>query len=159
MNPFIELITDIALILKKEQKLLVTAESCTGGLIASCLTDVAGSSVWFERGFVTYSNVSKYELLGVPLELINQAGAVSEEVAYAMAIGALTHSQGSIAVSVTGIAGPEGGTLAKPVGTICFGWAIKGKSADVSRVQLTGSRQEIRLASCLHALLGVRDRI
>lgn len=159
MNPFVELITDIALILKKEHKLLVTAESCTGGLIASCLTDIAGSSSWYERGFVTYSNLSKQELLGVPLELITQFGAVSEEVAHAMVIGALSHSQGSIALSVTGIAGLGGGSPEKPVGTVCFGWAIKNKSVDVSKRQLVGSRQEIRTAACLHALLGIRERI
>lgn len=159
MNPLIDLITDISVILKKEQKLLVTAESCTGGLISSSITDIAGSSAWFERGFVTYSNVSKHEMLGVPIALIEQYGAVSEEVAYAMATGALKHSKGSVAVAVTGIAGPDGGSVAKPVGTVCFGWAIKGKATDVLRVQLSGSRQDIRMAACLHALVGVRDRI
>lgn len=102
---------------------LVSAESCTGGMVASACTDLAGSSAWFERGFVTYSNASKSELLGVPTELVAQRGAVSEEVARAMALGALQHSRAQVAIATTGIAGPGGGSVEKPVGTVWFAWA------------------------------------
>jgi nicotinamide-nucleotide amidase len=149
------LIKEIAEILKKKTWQLVTAESCTGGLIASLITELPGSSIWFERGFVTYSNLSKEELLSVPQQLIEQYGAVSEPVALAMATGALQHSAGHIALSVTGIAGPEGGSRDKPVGTVCFGWAALEKKPHTLRNQYTGTRQEIRLAACQDALLGV----
>ena len=105
---------------------LATAESCTGGLLAAVITEVPGASDVFERGFVTYSNAAKTELLGVPAPLILEFGAVSPEVARAMAIGALAHSRAEIAISVTGIAGPTGGTADKPVGTVCFALARKG---------------------------------
>lgn len=155
MISFALLINDIALLLKKNNWQLVTAESCTGGLIASQLTDIPGSSAWFERGFVTYSNLAKQEMLAVPAQLLLQHGAVSEPVAAAMAAGALQASAGQIALSVTGIAGPDGGTAQKPVGTICFGWAGKGVEVRTLTKQFAGSRQEVRLAACQQALQGV----
>lgn len=149
------LIHDIAKLLKDRQWQLVTAESCTGGLISASLTEIAGSSVWFERGFVTYSNLAKQQMLGVPEELINAYGAVSEPVALAMATGALEHSAGQIAVSVTGIAGPDGGSVEKPVGTVCFAWAANGVAPQSIKMHIPGSRQEVRLKACQQALEGV----
>ncbi|MGC1182651.1 CinA family protein [Legionella sp.] len=156
MNTFNEFIKEIAVILKEKNWQLVTAESCTGGLVASMLTEISGSSVWFERGFVTYSNLAKEEMLAVSKQILNEYGAVSEPVAAAMAAGALHFSAGQIALSITGIAGPEGGTSKKPVGTVCFGWAIQGlKPIKTVTKQFSGNRQEIRLASCQEALSGV----
>ena len=130
---------------------LATAESCTGGLIAASCTDLAGSSAWFERGFVTYSNAAKTEMLGVDPLLIERVGAVSEEVVRAMVQGALQHSQARVAVAVTGVAGPSGGSVAKPVGTVWFGWAIPG--AVFSEVQhFAGDRAQVRAATVQHAL-------
>lgn len=149
------LINQIASLLIQKQWLLVTAESCTGGLIASQCTEIPGSSVWFERGFVTYSNLAKEEMLAVPKELLKQFGAVSEEVAAAMVLGALQHSAGDAALSVTGIAGPSGGTIEKPVGTVCFGWAAPGKPVRTLKKQFSGSRQEIRLRASEQALKGL----
>jgi nicotinamide-nucleotide amidase len=130
--------------LKKRQWKLVTAESCTGGGLAYFLTEVPGCSDWLDRGFVTYSNLAKQELLGVKTETLDQHGAVSEKVAYEMAEGALKQSDAQISVAITGIAGPSGGSEQKPVGTVWFGWA--GIHADtVTEVRyFTGSRQEIR---------------
>lgn len=155
MNQFIPLLKKIAELLSQNSWQLVTAESCTGGLISSFITELPGSSVWFERGFITYSNLSKQEMLAVPEDLLDQFGAVSEEVAAAMALGALKHSAGHIALSVTGIAGPDGGSTEKPVGTVCFGWARPGVEPKTLRVQLQGTRQEIRLSACQLALEGV----
>ncbi|MCW8410287.1 CinA family protein [Legionella sp. PATHC035] len=159
MSSYDNLIKEIAAILKKKNWQLVTAESCTGGLVASYLTEIPGSSVWFERGFVTYSNLAKEELLSVPKQSIDEYGAVSEPVAQAMATGALLHSAGHVAVSVTGIAGPDGGSLEKPVGTVCFGWAAKDMNPKVVKKQLTGDRQAIRLAACQVALSGLLSYI
>lgn len=130
--------------LKKRQWKLVTAESCTGGGLAYFLTDVPGCSDWFERGFVTYSNLAKQELLGVKTETLTKHGAVSQPVAYDMAEGALKHSAAQVSISITGIAGPSGGSLQKPVGTVWFGWA--GIHADtVTEVRyFSGDRHEIR---------------
>lgn len=131
---------------------LVTAESCTGGLIAAACTALAGSSEWFERGMVSYSNESKTELLGVPADLIARHGAVSEEVARAMAEGALTHSHADLALAVTGIAGPTGGSPAKPVGTVWLAWALRGGVTGARLLQLGGDRAAIRLQTVLRAL-------
>lgn len=155
MSQFTVVLQEIAFILKKLHWQLVTAESCTGGLISSSITELAGSSLWFERGFITYSNLSKQELLSVPSELIATHGAVSKEVASAMAIGALSHSVGQIAVSVTGIAGPDGGSVDKPVGTVCFSWALRDGFVQTLKKQLGGDRHEIRMAACDEALSGV----
>ena len=130
---------------------LTTAESCTGGLIAACCTDLAGSSDWFERGFVTYSNAAKTEMLGVDAALIASHGAVSEQVVRAMAQGALQHSDAQVAVAVTGVAGPGGGSEAKPVGTVWLGWATP--AGVVSEVQhFGGDRAQVRAATVQHAL-------
>lgn len=140
------------------QKLkLVTAESCSGGLVAKMITDLAGSSQWFERGFITYSNLSKQQMIGVDALLIEQQGAVSEAVAGAMAQGALQHSAADYALSITGIAGPGGGSIEKPVGTVCFAWSYQNKmsaafhTTTISR-QFSGDRQAIRCQSADFAL-------
>ena len=131
---------------------IATAESCTGGLIAAACTAVAGSSDWFERGFVTYSNEAKVELLGVPDSLIAAHGAVSAEVARAMASGALAHAHADLALSVTGIAGPGGAVPGKPVGTVWFGWADRSGAAGAELLQLGGDRAAVREATVRHAL-------
>ncbi len=130
---------------------LATAESCSGGMIAARCTDLAGSSDWFERGFVTYSNAAKSDMLGVDPQLIAREGAVSEAVVRAMASGALKHSQAQVAVAVTGVAGPGGGSVAKPVGTVWFGWATPmGLVSEVQRFD--GDRAQVRTATVDHAL-------
>ena len=123
----VDLVTLLAQRLIEKKLALVSAESCTGGLIAAACTDLAGSSAWFERGFVTYSNDAKIELLGVEERLLRRAGAVCEGVARAMVTGALAHSHAQVAVAVTGVAGPTGGSPAKPVGTVWFGFAVPGQ--------------------------------
>lgn len=138
--------------------MLATAESCTGGLIAAACTDLAGSSQWFDRGFVTYSNVAKSELLSIPAELITQHGAVSEAVVRAMAQGACMHAEAEVSVAVTGIAGPDGGTPEKPVGTVWLAWCIEGV-IDAECQQFVGDRQAVREATVLHALAGLLERI
>lgn len=130
--------------LNKHGIMLATAESCTGGLIAAGITDLAGSSSVFDRGFVTYSNESKEELLGVSHEILENYGAVSAETAQAMVQGALTHSRAGIAVSVTGIAGPGGGSAEKPVGLVYIGWGKRGENAQVQRYLFSGNRAQIR---------------
>jgi nicotinamide-nucleotide amidase len=133
----------------------VTAESCTGGLVAGAITDIAGSSGWFDRGFVTYSDDAKQALLGVPAELIARHGAVSEEVARAMANGALARSAGHVAVAVTGVAGPGGGSPQKPVGLVCFAFAARGSVTRVSTQRFPGDRAAVRAASVAFALEGL----
>jgi len=136
--------------------MLATAESCTGGLIAGACTDLAGSSAWLERGFVTYSNAAKTQMLGVDPALIAQHGAVSEPVARAMAQGALQHSQAQVALAVTGVAGPGGGSADKPVGTVWFGWAVAG--GVLSEVQhFAGDRAAVRQATLRHSLRRLLD--
>lgn len=126
---------------------LATAESCTGGWIAQSITAIAGSSAWFERGFVTYSNEAKMEMLGVQSSTLEQFGAVSEQTAREMAIGALNNSHADITASVTGIAGPDGGSDQKPVGTVWFGFARKGQEAVATLKQFTGDREAVRRQS------------
>ena len=138
--------------LLRRQWMLATAESCTGGMVAAACTDLAGSSAWFERGFVTYSNAAKTQMLGVDAQLIATHGAVSEPVARAMAQGALQHSAAQVALAITGVAGPGGGTDAKPVGMVWFGFA--GPWGVHSEVQhFGGERAAVRQAAALHALL------
>jgi len=137
---------------------LATAESCTGGLVAGAITDVAGSSEWFERGFVTYSNEAKVELLGVDPGTLARHGAVSEAVARAMAAGALARSRADVAVAVTGVAGPAGGTPDKPVGLVWFAWAVRGGSIEAESRQLEGDRAAVRDASVAVALRGLLER-
>lgn len=136
---------------------LVAAESCTGGWIAKLITDVAGSSDWFERGFVTYSNEAKMELLGVAASLIHAHGAVSESTVLAMAEGALRHSQGDLSVAVSGVAGPGGGTPAKPVGTVWLAWARRGGESRARRFQFDGDRDAVRRQAVAAALAGVLE--
>lgn len=144
----------LATLLLRQQQRLAVAESCTGGLIAAALTAMPGSSVWFERGWVTYSNAAKSEELDVDPALIAAQGAVSEAVAEAMASGARKQAQTDYALSVTGIAGPDGGTLEKPVGTVCFGWS--SPVGTITETQhFSGDRQSIREQSVLHALNGL----
>ncbi|WP_302172340.1 CinA family protein [uncultured Hydrogenophaga sp.] len=138
--------------------MMASAESCTGGLIAGACTDRAGSSDWFERGFVTYSNAAKTALLGVPAELIGTHGAVSEPVARAMAAGAVQQAPVQVAVAVTGVAGPGGGSEAKPVGTVWFGWATP-KGVDTECVRFDGDRAAVRQATVAHALAGLLQRL
>ena len=134
--------------------MLVTAESCTGGWVAQAVTSVAGSSDWFERGYVTYSNAAKREELGVTKKTLLRHGAVSEPTAREMARGALKHSRGTIALSVTGIAGPGGGAPGKPVGTVCFAWA-RGRKIRSETQRFKGGRASVRRQSVIHALRGV----
>jgi len=134
--------------------LLCTAESCTGGGVAQAVTGIAGSSAWFERGFVTYSNASKAELLGVPAALIVQCGAVSEEVAAAMAQGALANSAAHVALSITGIAGPGGAMPGKPVGTVCFAWSRAGATR-TEQLVFGGDRAAVRAQASTYALAGL----
>ncbi len=141
--------------------MLATAESCTGGLIAARCTDLAGSSQWFERGFVTYSNDAKHELLGVDSQVLAQEGAVSEAVARDMALGALRHSKAQVSLAVTGVAGPTGGSRSKPVGTVWFAWATPSDSGPTlgaetawvktERMQFSGDRAAVRTATVEHA--------
>ena len=130
---------------------LATAESCTGGLIAAACTDLGGSSAWFERGMVTYSNQAKTSMLGVAPALIERHGAVSEAVVRAMAQGALTHSLAQVSIAVTGVAGPTGGSAEKPVGTVWFGWSVAGQVVSEMR-GFAGDRAAIRTATVDHAL-------
>jgi nicotinamide-nucleotide amidase len=142
-------------LLKKGFK-LATSESCTGGLVAAACTDLAGSSDWFERGFVTYSNAAKTELLGVDAALIETHGAVSEAVVRAMAQGALAHSAAQVSLAVTGVAGPGGGSVDKPVGTVWFAWCVPGQ-VHTQKMQLTGDRAAVRRAAVHHALQGLHE--
>ena len=137
---------------------LVTAESCTGGWVAQAVTAIAGSSSWFERGFVTYSNDAKQELLGVRKETLEAHGAVSEETAREMADGALKRSKGTIALAVTGVAGPGGGTPDKPVGMVCFAWA-DGKKLRSETRRFSGDRDSVRRQSVIRALQGVLETL
>lgn len=145
--------------LKDRKMVLVTAESCTGGGLAEIITRIPGSSAWFERGFVTYSNISKQELLGITPETLEQSGAVSEETARAMAEGALANSHGDISVAITGIAGPEGGTTEKPVGTVCIAWGQKGAASRSVRTVFAGDRLQIRRQASLMAIQGLIDML
>lgn len=152
------LVETLAAELKSRGLMMATAESCTGGLIAGACTELSGSSDWFECGFVTYSNAAKVELLGVPAELIDTHGAVSEPVAHAMAAGALAHSRARLAVSVTGVAGPTGGTAEKPVGTVWFGWATP-QGVFTEHQRFDGDRAAVRQATVAHALAGLLQRL
>ncbi len=149
----------VAAELKVQGRMLATAESCTGGWIAKVCTDLAGSSAWFERGLVTYSNEAKQELLGVRASDIYRFGAVSEEVAAAMASGAVQLSRADVAVSVSGIAGPDGGSPEKPVGTVCFGWALSENNAETEICLFAGDRDDIRRQTVAYALNGLLARL
>jgi nicotinamide-nucleotide amidase len=143
--------------LKRQGLMLATAESCTGGWVAQAVTSVAGSSEWFERGFIVYTNLSKREMLGVSAQLLSQHGAVSEPVARAMAEGALSHSRAQVALAITGIAGPGGGTPEKPVGTVCFAWAGKERVTQSATCVYSGDREAVRRRSVETALRGLLE--
>ncbi len=149
MQDLVETLTDL---LKSKNMKLVTAESCTGGLLATSITHRAGASEVFERGFITYSNESKHDLLDVSNVLLDSYGAVSAEVAQSMAQGALKNSKADLAVSITGIAGPDGGTDKKPVGTVFFGYALKGGSAGSLEHHFEGTREKIQSIATITAL-------
>ncbi len=141
--------------LQRQGLVLVTAESCTGGGIAAAVTDVSGSSSWFDRGFVVYSNDSKVEMLGVDAGLLRTEGAVSEPVVRAMVAGALARSPAQLAVAVSGIAGPGGGSPEKPVGTVCLAWQRRGQAPQAETMLFHGNRDEVRAATVRRALEGV----
>ena len=151
MKTPLDLAKSVANLLIAKGWTLALAESCTGGLVCATLTELPGSSDWFERGYITYSNQAKSECLGVPAEIIDSFGAVSEQVAKAMAEGAQRNAGVNVAISVTGIAGPSGGSIEKPVGAVCFAWAIE-KNTIYQTKYFTGSRQEIRDSACIYAL-------
>lgn len=138
---------------------LATAESCTGGWVAEAVTAIAGSSGWFDRGFVTYSNAAKQDMLGVTENVLMRHGAVSEAVARAMAQGALQHSRADWAVAITGIAGPGGGSPEKPVGTVCFAWAGRAAGCEAQTCVFAGDRMAVRAQSVAHALRGLLQRL
>jgi nicotinamide-nucleotide amidase len=145
--------------LKAKGMKIATAESCTGGWVGEVLTAIAGSSDYYERGFITYSNRSKQEMLNVPGETLDKHGAVSEETVRAMAAGAVASSQADVALSISGVAGPGGGSARNPVGTVCFGWALKGSAAQSARRQFQGDREAVRRQSVIFALQGVLERL
>jgi len=149
--PTLALVGLVADLLLKRQWMMATAESCTGGMISAACTDLSGSSNWFERGFVTYSDESKTGMLGVDAALIRKHGAVSDEVARAMAQGAIAHARAQVAVAVTGVAGPTGGSKAKPVGTVWFGFMVDGQLSSEMKC-FDGDRAAVRTATLKHAL-------
>ncbi len=153
-NDIFDLAASAGQALQANRLVLATAESCTGGGVSQAITDIAGSTSWFDCGFVVYSNASKTELLEVPDALIAQFGSVSEEVAAAMAQGALRSSNANVALSTTGIAGPTGAVPGKPVGTVCFGWAT-ADAVHTERLVFAGDRQAVREQSVRHALQGL----
>ena len=156
---FEKLVTDMALQLTAIGWKMATAESCTGGWIAKCCTDLTGSSAWFERGFVTYSDAAKKDALGVDARILQEAGAVSRAVALQMAEGARRRAAVDITVAVTGIAGPDGGTLDKPVGTVWFAWSREDHAPDAEVVCFRGDRDAVRRQTVAHALRGLIERM
>ena len=143
--------------LKAQGVMLATAESCTGGWVAQAVTAISGSSDWFERGFVTYSDAAKQEMLGVSARTLAEHGAVSEPTAREMAAGALVHSRAQVALAITGVAGPSGGSPEKPVGMVCFGWAVKEGALSAETRQFEGDRESVRRQSVIAALQGVLE--
>lgn len=154
-NELFKLAQQLGLLLKSKEKIIATAESCTGGWLAQIITEVSGSSAWFDRGFVTYSNAAKMQMLGIKSETLDKFGAVSAQTAVEMVKGALDHSDADCAIAVTGIAGPEGGTAEKPIGTVFIAWAYKNQEVKVIQKKLTGNRHEIRRQTVKIALEGV----
>jgi nicotinamide-nucleotide amidase len=154
MEDVIELAARVGHALQAKGLLLAVAESCTGGGVGQAITEIAGSSEWFDCGFITYSNASKTELLDVSAAMIAQHGSVSEDVAAAMAEGAVSNSNAHVALSTTGIAGPGGAVPGKPVGTVCFGWAMDHHT-HTERLVFSGDRQSIRQQTVAHALKGL----
>ncbi len=158
-NDITELAARLGSALKARGLMIATAESCTGGGIAEAITRIAGSSAWFDRGFVTYSNTAKIEMLGVRAETLEKFGAVSEQTATVMAHGALKHSHAQIAGSITGIAGPDGGTKEKPVGTVCFAWVGDKLSLSTTTKRFFGNREEIRQQATITMMAGLIERL
>lgn len=154
-NELFELAQQLGLLLKSKEKIIATAESCTGGWLAQIITEVSGSSAWFDRGFVTYSNAAKMQMLGIKSETLDKFGAVSAQTAVEMVKGALDHSDADCAIAVTGIAGPDGGTEEKPVGTVFIAWAYKNQDVKVVQKKLMGNRHQIRRQTVKIALQGV----
>ena len=150
-----DLATELGAALQARGLMLAMAESCTGGWAAQAVTAIPGSSLWFERGFVSYSNTAKIEMLGVSSAILQQHGAVSEATAIAMAQGALQHSQAQIAAAITGIAGPDGGTREKPVGTVWFAWARAGGHTRATLHHFDGDREAVRRQSVITLLQGL----
>lgn len=154
-----ELATALGEQLARLQWVAATAESCTGGGVATAITDIAGSSAWFDRAFVTYSNEAKQEMLGVAAQTLDSHGAVSEAVVREMAAGALAHSRADISVAISGIAGPGGGSESKPVGTVWFAWADRHGWISAERYQFDGDRSAVRAQAVTVALEGMRKRM
>ena len=154
-NELFEIAQQLGRLLKSKGKKIATAESCTGGWIAQMITGVSGSSAWFDRGFVTYSNAAKMQMLGVKPETLDKFGAVSVQTATEMVAGTLAHSDADCAIAVTGIAGPDGGTAEKPVGTVFIAWADKNKDVKVVQKKLMGNRHQIRRQTVKIALEGL----
>jgi nicotinamide-nucleotide amidase len=152
-----ELAAAVGAALKAQGLILATAESCTGGWIGEAVTMIPGSSAWYDRGFITYTNSAKQQMLGVQAVTLKQYGAVSEATVREMAAGALAASDAQIAVSVSGVAGPTGGTPDKPVGMVCIGWARKGGAVQAETCRFDGDREAVRRQSVLRALKGVLD--
>jgi nicotinamide-nucleotide amidase len=159
MNELETLAAELGALLFARGEWLAAAESCTGGWLAQSVTAIAGSSAWFDRGFVTYSNEAKMDMLGVPATTLERHGAVSEATARAMAQGALTHSRANWTVAITGVAGPSGGSPEKPVGTVCFAWAAKDGGCEAQTCHFSGDRTAVRQQSVRHALLGLLRRL
>lgn len=153
------LVRDVAEVMQRRGGMLVTAESCTGGWVAKAATDIPGSSRWFERGFVTYTNTAKEEMLGVASATLARHGAVSEATVAEMAAGALAHSHGDIGVAISGVAGPGGGTPAKPVGMVCFAWQARGGAPVTRTERLPGDREAVRRGAVVVALRGVLEQL
>ena len=154
-----QLATELGDRLRARGWMLATAESCTGGWVGQLVTAIPGSSTWYERGFITYANAAKVEMLGVPAETLDTYGAVSEDTASAMAAGALKHSHAQAALAISGIAGPGGGTREKPVGLVCYGWALTDGTTMTSTCRLDGDREEIRSRAVAAALRGLIELI
>lgn len=150
-----QLATELGDMLQARGWMLATAESCTGGWVGQLLTAIPGSSAWYERGFITYANAAKQEMLGVPAEILETHGAVSEETASAMAAGALTHSHAQATLAISGVAGPGGGTPQKPVGLVCYGWALADGTRMSSTCRLDGDREEVRSRAVAAAMRGL----
>jgi nicotinamide-nucleotide amidase len=159
MVDLVTLSIEIGEVLKARNLTLALAESCTGGLVTATITDVAGSSAWFDRGFITYSNAAKIEMLGVRTETLEKFGAVSEQTATVMAHGALKNSHAQIAGSITGIAGPDGGTKEKPVGTVCFAWVGTKLPLSTTTKRFFGNRQEVRQQAAIAMMSGLIERL
>jgi len=159
MSELEKLAERLGALLLERGECLAAAESCTGGWLAQSVTAIAGSSCWFDRGFVTYSNASKVDMLGVPDGTLERHGAVSEAVARAMAQGVLAHSPADWSVAITGIAGPTGGSPGKPVGTVCFAWARKDGGCEAQTCHLSGDRAAVREQAVRCALKGLIDRL